>query len=71
MIPACRVVVSGPLEIRVSIGSYYLRLSLVEAASFSFLFIKFPSLSLTAIRVQPPHAETQKRYDRACKAFLP
>ncbi len=40
MIPACRVVVSGPLEIRVSIGSYYLRLSLVEAASFSFLFIK-------------------------------
>src|SRR5260370_19636007 len=32
MIPACRVVVSGPLEIRVSIGSYYLRSSLVEAA---------------------------------------
>src|SRR5437879_7023300 len=33
MIPACRVVVSGPLEIRVSIGSCYLCFSLVEAAS--------------------------------------
>src|SRR5208282_5567312 len=38
MIPACRVVVSGPLEMSVSSGSRHLRLLLVEAASFLFSF---------------------------------
>ena len=47
MIPACRVVVSGPLEIRVSNGSCYLRLFLVAGASFfSFQCLSDTNFSL-------------------------